>query len=52
MSKYPELDNVAEAITDSTCALINRLTRDVESNMPYKQQFVLEEVIRQLKERV
>jgi hypothetical protein len=52
MTKYPELNAVVEPIADCACALINRLTRDIQSEMPYRAQWVLEEVIKQLQKRV
>lgn len=39
-------------IVDNTCKNINKLSSKVESKMPYKSQYVLEEVIKKLKERV
>jgi hypothetical protein len=50
--KYPELDEIAKRITDNTCHEINRQVKDVKSEMPYRAQYVLEEVIRELESRV
>jgi hypothetical protein len=52
IKKYPELDSIVEIVADNTCNLINRLTQDVKSEMPYRAQYVLEEVIEILKSRV
>jgi hypothetical protein len=52
MKKYPELESIVDVIVDNACNLINQLTRDVKSEMPYKQQWVLEEVARMLQGRV
>ena len=50
--KYPELDKIATDITQTTVTLCNLLTAQVKSEMPYKAQYVLEEVIKKLQERV
>ncbi len=50
--KYPELDKIAAKLADDTAKAINAAIKDVESKMPYKAQYVLEEVIKDLKERV
>lgn len=53
IKKYPELDSLVMPIADMTTFMINRLTRDcVSKEMPYKAQYVLEEVIKVLEERV
>lgn len=57
-NKYPELYKIALTIADDTCREINKQTEDfggfaaVESEMPYKAQWVLEEAIKILQERV
>jgi hypothetical protein len=51
-AKYPELDAIATEITCDVLALCNRKTRDVKSEMPYRAQHVLEEVIKKLQEAV
>ena len=52
MLKYPELDEIVKEIADHTCAEINKRVKDVKSEMPYRQQYVLEEVIEILQSRV
>lgn len=51
-SEYPELNEIAEKVTDIICFMINRFTQGVESAMPYRAQYVLEETIKLLKKRV
>jgi hypothetical protein len=57
-NKYPKLYKIALKIADDTCREINKQTEDfgdfaaVESEMPYKAQWVLEEAIKILQERV
>jgi len=50
--KYPELDEYVDLLSDDICILINRISLKVESKMPYKAQYLLEEIIKQLQERV
>lgn len=50
--KYPELYSVARDIAQDACDRINRGVIGVTSKMPYKAQFVLEEVIRLLQASV
>ncbi len=50
--EYPELYKIAQAVADNTCKKINERTADVKSEMPYKAQWVLEETIKILQERV
>jgi hypothetical protein len=52
MEKYPELIEIVEEITTIVANEINERTAKVESKMPYKAQWVLEELIEQLKEMV
>jgi hypothetical protein len=52
MLKYPELDDVSRIIADHTCEEINRLVEDVKSKMPYRRQYVLEEVVKILTDRI
>ena len=51
-SKYPELDKIAEKLADQTIRLINKEAHKVKSEMPYKAQYILEELIRHLEEAV
>jgi hypothetical protein len=51
-NKYPKLYKIALKIADDTCREINKQTAAVESEMPYKAQWVLEEAIKILQERV
>jgi hypothetical protein len=50
--KYPELDEIAEELASEFSAIINNRTRNISSEMPYRAQYVLEEVIKKLQERV
>jgi len=50
--KYPELRKIADKIADETAEKINKEVKDVNSKMPYKAQWVLEEVVRDLEERI
>ena len=52
IKKYPELDEIATNIVLITVSEINNMTRNIESEMPYKAQYVLEEVIKKLEELV
>lgn len=51
-TKYPELHEIAETLADHICMKINDAAEGVESAMPYKAQYILEEVIKILEERV
>ncbi len=50
--KFPELDALVSKLASEVAAKINSLTKKIESKMPYKAQYVLEELIKDLKERV
>ena len=50
--EYPELDNIAFIIANKTTALINELSKAVNSENPYKAQCILEMVIAKLKKDV
>jgi hypothetical protein len=52
IKKYPELDKIAEGISRSVLIACNRETKDVESKMPYKAQYVLEMIIQKLEAHV
>jgi hypothetical protein len=51
-TKYPELMAIAEKIAEDTIHAINAAVKDVESVMPYKAQWVLEETIKILEDAV
>lgn len=51
-TRYPELKTIAESIADATIKAINAAVQRVESEMPYKAQWVLEETIKILESRV
>ena len=51
-SEYPELDEIAKEITVEVAKIINARVKNVESKMPYKAQYVLEELIKNLEELV
>jgi hypothetical protein len=50
--EYPELRKIADKIADDTAERINKEVKDVKSKMPYKAQWVLEEVVRDLENRI
>lgn len=50
--KYPELEKVAMKIANETAKMINKETEHVKSEMPYKAQYVLEEVVKILQDRI
>jgi hypothetical protein len=50
--RYPELREIADNLANKFCAEINQATAGVKSEMPYKFQWVLEEVARELQARV
>lgn len=52
MKKYPELDRLANILASNTCWLINSCVRDIEAETPYKAQYILEQVIKLLEDRV
>lgn len=52
LDRYPEFEYVVNAVVDKTMEMVNRLAPIVESEMPYKPQFVLEEVIKKLQSLV
>jgi hypothetical protein len=52
-TKHPELDNAAMKLANDLCQKINQVAPTIEDNtMPYKAQYILEEVIKQLQKRV
>lgn len=50
--QYPEFEHATEAISQNACRLINEYAKNIQSEMPYKAQYLLEEVIKNLQERV
>lgn len=53
MSNYPELDRVAKIIATETIKRINDFpVHEIESEMPYKRQHILEETIKILESAV
>ncbi len=50
--KYSELDRIAFDIAQEVSHRIEHGTRGIKSKMPYKNQYVLEELIRLLKNAV
>lgn len=52
IKKYPSLDEIAKDIANTICRKINASVVGVESEMPYKAQYVLEETIKILQDRV
>lgn len=49
---YPELDEAATQIAEDVAREINSMASSIESEMPYKTQYILEEVIKDLEQRV
>jgi hypothetical protein len=52
LDRYPEFKGLVETISREVAIKINELAPKIKSDMQYKQQFVLEEVIRNLENRV
>lgn len=52
LQRYPEFKPLVDKLVHSVILEINAEARKIESEMPYKAQFTLEEVIRELEERV
>jgi hypothetical protein len=52
LKRYPEFSLLVDKIVHAVVIEINAEARKIKSEMPYKAQFVLEEVIRELQERV
>lgn len=52
IEKYPELDKIAREIAKNTGNEINKRVKNVKSEMTYKAQYVLEELIKILQEAV
>jgi len=50
--KYPELRKIVDEMTKSVAKDINKKVKNVDSEMPYKSQWVLEELIKNLQELV
>jgi len=51
-SEYPELQAIVDEMTETIINDINAKTEGVQSKMPYKAQWVLEELAKALQERV
>lgn len=52
MKSYPELDKVAEKIHKEVINKVNRKANKTVSEMPYKEQYILEKLIQHLKKSV
>lgn len=50
--KYPELNEIVTKLSDMLLLEINQKTKRVKSEMPYKAQYVLEEIIKKLQAAV
>ena len=50
--QYPELDEIAMNIAQEIGRMINGSVFQIKSEMPYRSQYVLEEVIRYLEAAV
>lgn len=52
LERYPEFKKLVTKLSADICKEINAESSKIKSEMPYKAQFVLEEVIRNLEARV
>jgi hypothetical protein len=52
LKRYPEFTPLVDKVVRAAVQMINAEAGKVQSEMPYKAQFTLEEVIRELQERV
>lgn len=52
IQNYPELDKVVNEVARITITAINEKIRPIKSEMPYKAQYVLEELIKILQSKV
>jgi hypothetical protein len=52
LKRYPEFKPLVDKIVVSVIREINAEAHKIQSEMPYKAQFTLEEVIRELQDRV
>ncbi len=50
--QYPELTALARELADNLCCEINRRAPAIESEMRYREKYVLEELISILEDRV
>lgn len=50
--QYPELMQIVEILADEVSIKINQAALEVQTEMPYKEQWILEELIKVLQERV
>lgn len=49
---YPELQAIVDEMANSVCMEINKRAEGVQSKMPYKAQWILEELAKELQRRV
>ncbi|HEY4755786.1 MAG TPA: hypothetical protein VIH28_07015 [Ignavibacteriaceae bacterium] len=52
LERYPEFKEVVAKIASQVCKEIKKEAKNVDSEMPYKEQFILEELIQNLQDRV
>jgi hypothetical protein len=52
IEKFPELDAIADKLAYDTAMKINKSVEGVKSKMPYKAQYVLEQLIKMLQAKV
>ena len=52
LERYPEFKKVVGKLASQVCKEINKEAKNIESEMPYKAQFILEELIQNLQDRV
>lgn len=52
LQRYPEFKPLVDKIVREVVTQINAEARKIQSEMPYKAQFTLEEIIKELQDRV
>lgn len=52
LERYPEFENAVNKIGADVFAMIAKEAGKIESDMPYKFQFLLEEVVKDLQNRI
>lgn len=52
LEQYPEFRPIVLKLASNICHSINQEAILIESKMPYKAQFILEELIKELDDRV
>ncbi len=52
LERYPEFKKLVATMSANICKKINAESKKIKSEMPYKAQFLLEEIIKDLQDRV